>query len=357
MRKTYIDNIRWITVFLVFVFHVIYIFNGIITDGVIGPFYDVQYQDAFQYVVYPWFMVLLFVISGMSARFYLNSHSEREFIRTRTVKLLVPSTLGLLVFWWILGYYNMLISGAFEKMGNVPKPVLFLIMAVSGTGVLWFTQVLWVLSVLLVLIRRIEKDRLYVLGKKANILFLIALMPVIWGCANILNTPVIVVYRFGIYGASFLIGYFIFSHDEVMDRLMKYAIPLTIVAVLSMCAFVRFFWKKPFAEHEVLDTFFCNFYAWAAVLAILSFMRRWGNFSTPFSRWMARKSWGLYLFHYLTLAIPAWYLTQYCPQLPPPAVYLICAAMSFTGAIALYEIISRIPVLRWFACGISKKHN
>ena len=45
MRKLYIDNIRWITVVLVVLYHVIYMFNGIETFGVIGPFSDVQYQD------------------------------------------------------------------------------------------------------------------------------------------------------------------------------------------------------------------------------------------------------------------------------------------------------------------------
>ena len=82
------------------------------------------------------FMLLLFVISGMSARFYLNGHSDKEFLKSRTTKLLVPSTIGLFVFWWILGYYNMMIGGVFENMSAVPKPLLYVIMAVSGIGAL-----------------------------------------------------------------------------------------------------------------------------------------------------------------------------------------------------------------------------
>ena len=39
MRKLYIDNIRWITVVLVVLYHVIYMFNGIETFGVIGPIF------------------------------------------------------------------------------------------------------------------------------------------------------------------------------------------------------------------------------------------------------------------------------------------------------------------------------
>ena len=125
MRKLYIDNIRWITVVLVVLYHVIYMFNGIETFGVIGPFSDVQYQDAFQYIVYPWFMLLLFAVSGMSARYELVRRSEKEFIKKRTGKLLVPSTLGLLVFWWILGYYNLLIGGGLEQMAAVPTGFIY----------------------------------------------------------------------------------------------------------------------------------------------------------------------------------------------------------------------------------------
>ena len=125
MRKTYIDNIRWITVLLVVIYHVIYMFNGVTSFSVIGSFSDFQPQDAFLYIVYPWFMFLLFVVSGMSARFELEAKGEKGFIKTRTRRYLVPSTIGLFVFWWILGYYNMQIGGALEAMSAVPKPVLF----------------------------------------------------------------------------------------------------------------------------------------------------------------------------------------------------------------------------------------
>ena len=68
MRKTYVDNIRWMTVVLVVMYHVLYMFNSVGIGGAIGPLMPVQVQDAFLYAVYPWFMLLLFVVSGMCAR-------------------------------------------------------------------------------------------------------------------------------------------------------------------------------------------------------------------------------------------------------------------------------------------------
>lgn len=35
---------------------------------------------------------------------YLDKHSEKEFLKSRTLKLLVPSTIGLFVFQFIQGY-------------------------------------------------------------------------------------------------------------------------------------------------------------------------------------------------------------------------------------------------------------
>ncbi len=146
-RRIYMDNIRWITVCIVVIYHVIYMYNGVQPFGVIGPFKEQQLQDAFQYFVYPWMMALLFTVSGMTVRYYMEKHNVKEFIRDKTRKLLVPSTVGLFVFQWILGYYNMKISGALESFESVPGIVRYMIMAISGIGVLWYIQVLWIFSI------------------------------------------------------------------------------------------------------------------------------------------------------------------------------------------------------------------
>lgn len=352
MRKTYLDNVRWITVVLVVIYHVIYMFNGVTKYGVIGPFCDVQFQDTFLYLVYPWFMLLLFVVSGMAARFELETKAPQDFFRARTRKLLVPSTIGLFVFQWILGYYNLLIAGAFDQMSTVPKPVLYLILAGSGVGPLWYIQMLWIFEVILLLVRKIEKDRLYHICDKTPCIILWLFIFLIYGAAQVLNTPIIVVYRFGIYGAGFFIGYFVMSHDHVMERLEKQWILFTAAGVISGLVFTILCWQKSYPDHEVLDTFCCNVFAWSGTLGVLAFMKKWGGFENGFSRFMIKKSWGLYLFHYLPIAVTAFYLKQIMPGLAPLLVYFLTAVAGFAGAIVLYEIISRIPGLCWCVLGM-----
>ena len=186
MRKYYLDNVRWVTVVIVVIYHVLYMYNA---EGVLGGFgritdLSVQYYDIFQYLVYPWFMPVLFIAAGMSSRYYLDGHTDREFIRSRTRKLLVPSTIGLFAFQFVQGYVNMSLSNAFAELAaaGVPKPVIFLIMIASGSGVLWFVHLLWFYSMILVFLRRIEKGRLLELGARTPAWMLVLFCFPVWAC-------------------------------------------------------------------------------------------------------------------------------------------------------------------------------
>ena len=231
----------------------------------------------------------------MRARFYLGRHTHKEFIRERTVKLLVPSTLGVVVYGWILGYFNMKIGGAFDSMGAVPKPVLFVIMCLSGTGPLWYIQLLWCFSLLLTVFRRVEKDRLSTLCAHDAARAAGAHGGHIWRGADrqcaccCRRIPLWDIRR----GLS--LGYLVFAHDEVMAR-RKGVASLTAAALILGAAFTAVFWGRSYAGHEVLDTPLCNVFAWIAVLAVLAFMKKWGGFDNAFARWMTRKSWGFICF-------------------------------------------------------------
>ena len=66
MRKHWIDNLRWATVLLVLLYHVIYFYNNKGVFGGIGGFGEYpdvpQYQDVVMYILYPFFMPLLFIL-------------------------------------------------------------------------------------------------------------------------------------------------------------------------------------------------------------------------------------------------------------------------------------------------------
>ena len=355
VRRYYLDNIRWFTQILVVIYHVFYMYNG---EGILGGLGKItslktQYYDVFLYLVYPWFMSLLFIVAGISSRLYMDTHSEKEFLKSRTTKLLVPSTVSLFVFWFIQGYLSMSMSDAFQNLQGVPSIIVYMIMALSGSGPLWFLQLLWIFSIMLVPIRRIDGDRLWKLGEKANIPVIFAMTILVWGAAQILNTPVVIVYRFGLYGVMFLAGYFIFSHEEVMERMQK-AFPIILVIGLGLAsAFVISYFGQNYADAPINRGLLDNAFAWLGSLAMLSGFARFVDFETGFTRWMSSKSFGLYVFHYIGIAAVALFIAKPA-LLPAPVIYILSTIAGFGGGILLSFVFSKLPFFRWALLGIKK---
>lgn len=357
MRKPYLDNLRWAAVVLVVIYHVFYMFNACGVLAGIEPFSPVQYQDVLLPFVYPWFMVLLFVIAGMCARYSLEKRSIREFVRSRTVKLLVPSTVGLLVYHWITGFTYMSIGGGLEAMGQVPPPVLYLIAVLSGTGPLWFAQLLWLYSLLLALIRRMDKgDRLYTLCGRFPAPALLALLFPLWGAAQAGNLPVVTTYRLGIYFAAFLMGYFFLSHDGAQEALGRYHLPLLAVALVCGVVYAVAHFGQDYTADGLLRSFFTNGYAWLMTLALLGWGKARWNRTSPLSEYMTRANFGLYALHYLPLLLAAWALKSFT-SLPAIAVYPLTTAAGLFGGLGLWELFRRVPFIRWAVLGIRKSNE
>lgn len=352
MRKHYIDNIRWTTVLLVLVYHVFYLYNGVGVLGGVDSFSELQYQDAVLYFVYPWFMALLFLIAGIGSRYALEHRSHKQFIKDRTVKLLVPSTLGLFVFHWMVGYLNIKLGGAWNL---IPALIRYPVMIVSGVGPLWFVQMLWVFSLLLVLIRKIDsKDRFYNLCGKSNFFVILLLFLPLWGASQILNMPVITTYRFGIYLAAFLIGYFIFSHDEIQDKVQRIHLPMLIIAVVMGIAYTVYYFGQNYTDDVCLKSILTNAYLWIAILAILGCGKEWLNKTSKFAGYMTKSSFGIYIVHYVVV-LAACYFLKFYTALPIFITYLAAIFSVLIISPILYEVLKRIPVLRYLILGIAKE--
>ena len=353
-RKHYIDNIRWTTVVLVIVYHAIYMFNsmGIITN-LAEP--GIPEMDFFASIVYPWFMVLLFVVAGMSARYSLEKRSGKAFAKDRTLKLLIPSIAIIFLYGWINGWITDLEIDMFKDApGEIPGIIKFVIYCISGIGPLWFAQELWLGSMLLLLIRKIDKkDKLYELGRKANIVVLIALFAAVWISSFLFNTPVIEVYRNGIYLFTFFLGYYVFSHEEVTDRLVKWKIPLLIAAVSAGVGYGFLFYGENYTTKECLRHIVTNFYCWMTVLAVIGSFKAWFHKTNAFATYMTKANFAFYVLHYTVMLVYA-YLWVRNTDFPLIWHYIVPLAATLITLPLLYEIIKRIPVLRFLILGITK---
>ena len=367
-RKHFLDNIRWVTVLLVLFYHVIYFYNAKGVFGGVGGFYEDQPWDCIMSMLYPWFMMLLFLVAGISSRYALDKISHKEFIKSRTRKLLVPATIGLFVFQWMVGYFNTHVAGE-DVLANAPAFIKPFIWAISGIGPLWFIQDLWLFSIVLVLIRIIEKDKLYNrigrLFQKESMGLTLCLVVVgyllIWGgaqCSISHPNPESAdglwnLYRPLAYLVPFLLGYFVFSHDTVQDRIAKMHLPLLICALASGTVFTIMMYGKNDTDPIVLQGWLCNLFAWFAILAMVGCFKAWANKTSPFATYMTKSSYGIYIVHYLVIASLG-YMMKYHTSLAPWMMYVILFVAVMLLSPAIYELLKRIPFIRWCVLGIKK---
>ena len=363
MRKHWIDNLRWVTVLLVLLYHVIYFFNNKGVFGGIGGFGEFpevqQYQDVVMYILYPFFMPLLFLLAGISARYALEKTPAKEWFKARTRKLLVPGTIGLFVLQWMVGYFNTVVAQRQGVFDGVPGLVKYGIMAVSGIGPLWFIQLLWLLCIVLLLVRALDKkDKFWNWCGKASLVVILLLGVLFWaGEQTLITNPrpqsadgLLNLYKPLFYLIPFLLGYFVFSHDEVQEKVKKAWIPLLACAVASGVALIVTTWGQDNTSPQYLGNWLTCLYGWLMCLGLMGWFQAKFDCTGKFAGYMTRSSFGFYIIHYLVIASLG-YLMKNHTQLPPWAIYVILTVAVFTITPLLYEILRRIPFIRWCVLG------
>ena len=367
MRKHWLDNLRWVTVLLVLFYHVIYFYNnkGVFGGiGGFGPYPELhQYQDVVMYILYPWFMPLLFLLAGISARYALQKYQAREWFKARTRKLLVPGTIGLFVFHWMVGYFNTVVASQQGVFDGLPGPIKYGIMAVSGIGPLWFIQDLWLFSLLLLLIVRLDaKDKFWNACGKLNIVWIILLGVLFWvGEQTLIKQPrpdsadgLLNLYKPLFYLIPFLMGYFVFSHDEVQEKVKKAWIPLLACAAVSGIVLIVTTFGQDNTSPQYMGSPLNCIYGWLACLALIGWFQACFDRTSAFAGYMTRSSFGLYIVHYLVVAAIGYMLKIYT-QLPPWSMYVILAVAVFALSPLLYELLRRIPFVRWAVLGEKRR--
>lgn len=351
-RRNDLDNIRSITIVLVVLYHVAYIFNS---SGVVSniPVKGIRAVDVVCYFLNPWFMCLLFLVAGISARYSLRTRSMKQFAAERVRKLIVPFFGGMFLLAWLNGW----VTGHYVDFffGNkAPGFVRYLVYCLS-IGPLWFLLELFVVSMVFLLIRRIDRnDRLRQLGGKAGLPVLVLLVLPVWGSSYLLNIPVVTVFRNGIYCLMFLLGYYVFSHEAVREKVGKCAVPFLVIAVVLGCADVRYFFGRNYTADACLQHPLTNLYLWMMILAILGCAQKWMDFRNSFTEYLRKRSFAIYVCHYPLLVTAAYLFTTYS-KLSMAAIYLILIPAAFAASILFYEIFSRVPVIRFLLFGMKKR--
>ena len=153
-RNYFIDNIRWMAILLLFPFHSLIIYNTFGEGNYIkGPENTILSNIISSY--WPWFMPLLFAVSGVSAFYALQKRTKKEFIIDRIKKLFVPLFFGILFICPFLTYFAERYHNGYSGT-YIQQYVLFFTKETNLSGYnggftpahLWFILYLFIISLI-----------------------------------------------------------------------------------------------------------------------------------------------------------------------------------------------------------------
>lgn len=308
-RKYFIDNLRNITILLLFPVHTFMIWNDF---G--SRFYiwlgENKILSTLIVLVNPWFMPLLFVLAGVSARYALLKRTEKKFIAERIKKLLIPFLFGLVFF---VPFQALYARKFFDNYGGGIlehwKYFFTHLTDFSGydgaftPGHLWFILFLFIISLTaLAVIHFIpyEKVSKYV-GK----------MPI--SAVFLLFVPIWFMYYLGNFGGYsigknfvlYLTGYYVLSNDEIIRRLEKCRFFLTMLFVIGTFALAVLYYN--FSYYGDL---WVNFIGWISILALFIGGKKILNCKTEFTEYFNKASYPIYILHQTILVVFAYYFVQ-----------------------------------------------
>lgn len=335
MRKHYIDNLRNLTILLLFPVHTLMVWNDFGSKFYIWQEGN-RLLSTLIVLVNPWFMPLLFALAGISARYALEKRSVSEFIRERVHKLLLPFLFGtvflvpvqtLFARKFFYGYEG----GWFENWGYFFTHITDF----SGydgaftPGQLWFILFLFLISMFsLILFHFLPYKKTTEAVEGIPIIGILLLFLPIW-----------LLYYLGNFGgfslgkslALFLAGYYILSNDAVMDTLEKHIKWLAALCAAGTALSVALYYR--FAYYGDL---WVSFIGWLSILVLLAFGKKFLNKKTGFTSYFNATSFSIYILHQSILVALAYYVLQWCDTL---SIQIACICI---GSLLLTVLLSHL---------------
>lgn len=357
-RKYFIDNLRILSILMLFPFHAAMCFlsGGYTCFYIYGgelPF--LKYMDL---AVYPWWMSLLFALAGASTFFALKKRTAREYMKERTLRLLVPFVSGILLWIPVQCYFADVFFNGYQGNYFSHYSVFFTkwttLTGYDGgftPGHLWFILFLFVYSAVFLplmiwYVKRDNKPDLSKIPLWAVIAGGFLLLSIGGLAANIGGKGVLE------FAFCFLLGFFLFTDDKVIEKLKKNRILLAVLW-LSMIILRCIMWGVG-ADNEIF--WYLDFRAleWTGILGAIGAGAKFLDFKNKFTDYFSPACFPIYWLHQTVLVAAAFFIVKI--PIPMFIQYLLIVIISFALTVGLYEICKIFSPLR-FITGIKKPKN
>lgn len=312
----------------------------------------------------PWRLTLLFVISGCATRFMLDKMTSGAFVRSRTVRLLVPLVFCMFVIVPPQTYFEIV-----EKLGYSGSAGEFYTKYVTASGGwdiitptwnhLWFVAYLFVYTLLVVgigpLLKRVPAAAVRWLASGWAVIlipfvFLTAMRVTLFPQFGETHALFDDLYAHAVYFPAFLFGYAIARHEAFFETCQKLRWPMLVVALASWAtlvtvrAYLGSFTQSPDPTLALIGTSLRELQAWTMILALFGFARKHLRHDNPARRYLTDAIFPFYIIHQTTIVVAGHYLDQlgWPVWIEAPVLIAVTAGSCWAG----YEIVRRIGFLR-----------
>lgn len=343
MRKPYIDNLRNLTILLLFPVHTFMIWNDFGSRFYIWKGEE-KVPSTLIVLVNPWFMPILFVLAGISARYAFKKYTVSAFLIQRVKKLLIPFLFGLVALVPLQTLYARKFFDQYE--GGILENLQYYFTHLTDfsgydgaftPGHLWFILFLFLISIMALApfyfypYERVRKrvERMPAFG----ILFLFI--------------PVWLMYYLGNFGgfsigknfALYLAGYYVLSNDSILEKLEK-----NIKWLFGLCLMETIASAALYYKFSYYGDLWIHLIGWNSILVLLILARKFLNNSNGFTVYFNQASYPVYILHQSILVALAYYVVK---NITGIFLQVVCIwTGSFGLTILAYHLIRKIPLVR-----------
>lgn len=350
-RRHYIDNLRWMAVLFLFVYHACMVWN----DFGEGFYVWAGGNGILTYVItfcYPIYMPLLFCLAGISTKYALRKRSYSAYFKERFLRLGLPFLTGILLLVPVQTYYAEVFHNGYTG-SYWQQYALFFTKNTDFTGYkggftlahLWFILFLLIISIVgLFIIGINEKIGFNKRIGKSDFNFILAIVvPILllWLTAPMLEHMAgksIVKYL-----VCFLLGYYLMADDRIVNVCKDYwSLMGSMYLVLNIFHLIMFSFYG-FTRGSLYNLLSVSV-SWLGILSAIGVGKRWLNFANKLTLYFTKASYPYYLLHQTVLVVVAYFVLTYLRGVA--LQFTLIVVVSFLLTALLYEIVCRIPHLR-----------
>lgn len=214
----------------------------------------------------------------------------------------------------------------------------------------WYMTILFVISLTALLIVRLQKKYLpkFRVGSLSYFFIILLFVPE-WFCLYILN---IGGKSLGQFMILFLFGYYILSEESILQKLQQYRFVSLALCILSGSLYTYLYCFEN--TRSIWITGLYIFFGWTVIIMLLGMGQSKLNFHNRLSVYLTQASFPVYILHMPILVVVGFFTLKL--PIGVAGQFLLIVLISAIATFLIYEIVKRIPVLRFFL-GIKKQHG